>query len=53
MNFFFLSLFVLLGSTFFGPTPAQAAPPLLKVSGNEIVTASGGCTVRLTGVNLD
>ena len=32
---------------------AQAAPPQLKVVGNQIVTASGGCTVRLTGVNLD
>src|SRR5665213_649864 len=30
-----------------------AMPPQLKVVGNQIVTASGGCTVRLTGVNLD
>jgi hypothetical protein len=26
---------------------------MLKVSGNQIVTANGGCTVRLVGVNVD
>ena len=34
-------------------SPLGAAPPMLKVSGNQIVTANGGCTVRLTGVNCD
>lgn len=35
------------------PVPAaQAAPPQLSASGNQIVT-SGGCTVRLKGVNVD
>ncbi len=49
----FLLLLIFLYSAFFDSTPAQAAPPQLKVVGNQIVTASGGCTVRLTGVNLD
>lgn len=45
---------VFAGSIFlFGGPLAQAAPPLLKVVGNQIVTASGGCTVRLVGVNID
>ena len=30
-----------------------AQPAQLKVSGNRIVTASGGCTVQLKGVNID
>jgi hypothetical protein len=38
---------------FFAMSSVFAAPPQLKVVGNQIVTASGGCTVRLTGVNLD
>ena len=29
-----------------------AAPPQLQVSGNRIISASGGCTVRLRGVDL-
>ena len=37
----------------FSGSPAQANPPQLKVQGNALVTASGGCTVRLTGVNVD
>lgn len=36
----------------FPASAAQAAPPQLSVSGNQIVT-SGGCTVRLKGVNVD
>ncbi|HTC19289.1 MAG TPA: cellulase family glycosylhydrolase, partial [bacterium] len=38
---------------FVAASTTQAAPPQLKVVGDEIVTASGGCTVRLTGVNID
>ncbi len=30
---------------------AQAAPPQLRTQGSEIVTASGGCTIRLRGIN--
>jgi len=40
-------------SLFLAPLALQAAPPMLKVSGNQIVTANGGCTVRLVGVNVD
>ena len=32
--------------------PAFAQSPQLKISGNQIVTASGGCTVRLKGVDM-
>ena len=45
-----LFLLAMLGFSF---SPAFALPPQLKVQGNELVTASGGCTVRLTGVNVD
>ena len=48
-NLFFLQLDGILAD----PTESLASPPLLKVSGNQIVTASGGCTVRLTGVDID
>jgi len=34
------------------PFAAQAAPPQLKISGNQIVNASSGCTVRLKGVDV-
>ncbi|HVM33464.1 MAG TPA: cellulase family glycosylhydrolase [bacterium] len=43
LTFLFLSVYI----------QVQAAPPQLKVQGNQLVTASGGCTVRLTGVNVD
>ena len=46
---FFGSMLIFLGCL----SPLGAAPPMLKVSGNQIVTANGGCTVRLTGVNCD
>src|SRR5258708_32472773 len=41
----------LAGSLITFASSAHAAPVQLKVSGNQIVTASGGCTVRLHGVN--
>jgi hypothetical protein len=34
------------------PTFVFAAPPQLKVSGNQLVTASGGCTIHLKGVDV-
>jgi len=34
-----------------GASPLQAASPQLKVIGNQIVTANGGCPVRLVGVD--
>src|ERR1700722_10367315 len=48
-----MSGFFLLALMGFNSSPAFALPPQLKVQGNELVTASGGCTVRLTGVNVD
>jgi hypothetical protein len=35
------------------PRTVNAQPAQLMVSGNQIVTASGGCTVRFKGVNID
>ena len=34
------------------PAIVMAAPPQLKINKNEIVEASGGCTVRLKGVDI-
>src|ERR1039458_7499279 len=49
---FSLPVFLLCGfSLVAGPSETLAAPPMLKTSGNQIVTASGGCTLRLHGVN--
>jgi len=35
------------------PISVLAQPAQLKVVGNQLVTASGGCTVQLKGVNID
>jgi hypothetical protein len=48
-----LIILVVFSFVFLSIPSAFATPPLLKVSGNQIVTASGGCTVRLVGVDLD
>lgn len=55
VGLFMKSLFVtpivfLIG--FLAIPPAFAQSPQLKISGNQIVTASGGCTVRLKGVDM-
>src|ERR1700677_5039870 len=38
---------------FFAVPYVFANPSQLKVVGDQIVTASGGCTLRLTGVDID
>jgi len=43
------SFFLILGAL----VPGWAMPPALKVTGNQILTASDACTVRLRGVNVD
>src|ERR1700679_660464 len=47
----FISL-ILFSCGFLVITSAFATSPQLKISGNQIVTASGGCTVRLRGVDI-
>src|ERR1017187_10045809 len=37
---------------FLAISPVFAQSPQSKISGNQIVTASGGCTVRLKGVDM-
>jgi hypothetical protein len=50
-NIHFISLIVFLCSVLF-PAISLATSAQLKVVGNQIVTASGGCTVRLKGVDF-
>ncbi len=50
-KFFFIQLGILSGILL--PALVWAAPPQLKISGNRIVEASGGCTVILKGVDVD
>jgi len=51
-SFFLISNFFICIAVLSFPTFVIAAPPQLKVSGNQLVTASGGCTVHLKGVDI-
>ena len=44
--------FVLLPVFLFVPLTSQATSPQLKISGNQVVIASSGCTVRLKGMDV-
>ncbi len=48
----FLSFLCLFFVSFTVVPSAQAQSPQLKISGNEVVNASSGCTVQLKGVDL-